>query len=245
MLSDLSNVRNVTSTPAKAKAEAMEARTPATRQPLSGTPGSTNTLLPQEEGSTFKTRKQVLHELTRCTLSGATEETETCTGKWNQGCSAKRVADDAVDWHGQAYAPAMFVVLLQSGHVQVAFNDDLELDSAAGSTAMDVDGSKSRCRIQLVVPGLPADQRYMVDRLQDKVPLKDVAGHIICNPEPACSCNLMLEGVPQAGSRSHLMTSSGLSDALQSIGRQQCTRMGTLRGFAEKVQRPQAQWHTL
>ena len=59
VLSDLSNVRNVISTPAKAKAEAVEVRTPATRQPLSGTSESTNPLLPQEEGSTFKTRKQV------------------------------------------------------------------------------------------------------------------------------------------------------------------------------------------
>ena len=62
------------------------------------------------------------------------------------------------------------MVLPQIGHVQVAFNDDLELESAAGSTAMDVDGSQPRCQIQLVNPGLPADQSYMVDRLQDKVP---------------------------------------------------------------------------
>ena len=64
----------------------------------------------------------------------------------------------------------MCMVLPQIGHVQVAFNDDLDLDSAAGSTAMDVDAPQPRCRIQLVVPGLPAAQRYMVDRLQDKVP---------------------------------------------------------------------------
>ena len=81
VLSDLSNVRNITSTPAKAKAGAVEARTPVTRQPLPGTPGSTTAPLPQEEGSTFKTRKQVMLELTcctsltSCTLCGATCQT--------------------------------------------------------------------------------------------------------------------------------------------------------------------------
>ena len=85
----------------------------------------------------------------------------------------------------------MFMVLPQIGHVQVAFNDNLELESAAGSTLMDVDGSQPRCRIQLVVPGLPADQRYMVDRLQDKVPQSMWLGTScallsLCAPASSC-----------------------------------------------------------
>ena len=82
-------------------------------------------------------------------------------------------------------------MLLQIGHVQVAFNDNLELESAAGSTAMDVDGSQPRCRIQLVMPGLPVDQRYMVDRLQDKVPQSMWMGTScamlsLCAPATSC-----------------------------------------------------------
>ena len=95
-----------------------------------------------------------------------------------------------------AWPSAMFMMLPQIGHVQVAFNDNLELESAAGSTAMDVDGSPPRCRIQLVLTGLPADQRYMVDRLQDKVPQSMWLGPscaVLSLCAPATSCETVCQ----------------------------------------------------
>ena len=59
VLSDLSNVQQSISTPAKARVQAMESRTPAGRPSVAGTPGSRATPVLHEEGSSFKTRKQV------------------------------------------------------------------------------------------------------------------------------------------------------------------------------------------